>query len=56
MQRSPRMATKQHAMRYDPNGLPLARPPRSFFVLLTVALLVFLAIIYGFVQAGAFTR
>jgi hypothetical protein len=49
-----RMATKQHVSRYDPNGLPMTRPPRSFSVLALVALLTFLAIIYGFIHAGAF--
>ncbi|HVW26866.1 MAG TPA: hypothetical protein VHC69_15965 [Polyangiaceae bacterium] len=51
------MASKQHATKYDPNGLPLRGPGWSlsayFFALL--ALLTFLAIIIGFIHAGALT-
>jgi hypothetical protein len=50
------MATRQHAIRHDQNGLPLRAPPWSFLAFTLLSLLVFLAIIYGFVHAGAFSR
>ena len=58
MQRLARMASRQHAIKYDQNGLPLRGPAWSlyayFFALL--ALLAFIAIILGFIHAGALTR
>jgi hypothetical protein len=50
-----RMASKQHAIKYDPNGLPLRGPAWSFYFFALLALLTFLAIIVGFVHAGALT-
>lgn len=50
------MATRQHVIRHDPNGLPLRGPEWSIysFIFALLALLTFAAVIYGFVQAAAF--
>jgi hypothetical protein len=50
------MSTRQHAIRYDPNGLPLRGPEWSVysFIFGLLALLTFIAVIYGFVHAAAF--
>jgi len=47
-----RMATRQHAIRHDPNGLPLKAPPVGYFILGILALLTLAAVIYGFVKAS----
>jgi hypothetical protein len=46
------MATRQRAIRHDPNGLPLKAPPVGFYILGILALLTLVAVIYGFVKAS----
>ena len=50
------MATRQHAIKYDPNGLPMNGPAWTFEFLLVLALVTFIAIVWGFIHAGAWAH
>jgi len=48
-----RMASKQHTIGDDPGSLPKQGPAWTFYAFAIFALLTIIAIIYGFIQAGA---
>ena len=50
------MASKPHTMGDDPTSLPKSGPAWTFYVFTIFALLTIVAVVYGFIHAGALPR